>query len=81
MLDNLQWGEADVPLFETKSKTRMISAHKSYSSKIRHSSCFCGEQYGTVKKRRRNRRSHQKPQFPAEILFAFFHQIRQFSII
>ena len=50
-----QRGEADVPLFETKSKTCMISAHKSYSSKIQHSSCYCGEQYGTVKKRRRNR--------------------------
>ena len=28
LISKIQRGEADVPLFETKSKTRMISVHK-----------------------------------------------------
>ena len=45
---------------------------------------MCGEQYGTVKKRRRNRRSRRKPRFPLEFLLPFlqfFFHIDMFEIL
>ena len=58
LTDLYKRGEADVPLFETKTKSqqRNSTKKKSYRSEILHGSCLIGVQYGTVKKRRRNRR-------------------------
>ena len=53
----IKGGGADVPHFETKTKSqRNSNKKKSYRSEILHGSCFIRLQYGTVKKRRRNRR-------------------------
>ena len=59
-----------------KLKVKGTQLKKSYRSEILHGSCFIEVQYGTVKKRRRNRRN---PPFPAEILFAFSRQLALIS--
>ena len=57
----LQRGDADVPLFETKTKSQRNSTKKkSYRSEILHGSCFIWLRYGAVKKRQRNRRKPPK---------------------
>ena len=63
-----------------KVNAHELSPKKSYSSKIRHSSFFCGEQYGTVKKWRRNRRSRWKPPFPADFFLLFLAILDNFYL-
>ena len=41
--------------FLLKNKLHDLGPNKTYSSEIWHSSSFCEEQHGTMKKRRRNR--------------------------
>ena len=57
-----------------------LDQNMSYNTEIRHSRCFYGEQYGTVKKWRRYCRYSRKPPSPAEFVLVFLAEFESCKI-
>ena len=70
------FGELVKNKYFQKCGLTLLESHRRYSAEkircstgIKNGNCFYGEQYGTVKKRRCNRRYLQKPPLTAETFF------------